>query len=161
MVEFRIKEETNKRRVIEEYRKQQPLSEGTQKQGILVVLLKGSDEKSVKKAVDALKEEEPGLEFKTVPEPEDKLDISTSTSAVVFVANGSNEGAKRLWKQTSEITEGEHIATVLVSDHKNDAMYFDSSMNFEGAIMQNMLRSALNAAILVKRGESINGVPIA
>ena len=155
-IDARIQRNLANRMEIGAFRAQQVLGEGTQKQKIKIVLLKGADEQNVKKAVEKLRKDKPDIEFELVHEPEGDLELSNNTSAVVFVANGSNEGVDRHIQQSGDLFYSERIATVLVSEHKDDTDRFDHKMTFEHAIMNDMLFSALRAAHYYKRGEALN-----
>jgi UDP-N-acetyl-D-mannosaminuronic acid transferase (WecB/TagA/CpsF family) len=136
--------------------KERSLGERPRKQNVKVVLLKGADEANVQRAVERLRKDKPGIEFELVHEPEGDLDISNNTSAVVFVANGSNKGVDRFIEQSGTLFDAERIAVVLVSEHEDSTDRFDHKMTFERAIIEGKLASALQAAHYYKRGEPLN-----
>lgn len=125
-------------------------------QKVKIVLLRGADEINVRRTVEKLRRDKPNIDFELVHEPEGDLDISSNTSAVVFVANGSNKGVDRLLEQTGDLFYEERIATVLVSEHEDSTDRFDHKMTFERAIKEERLLSALQAAYYYKRGETLN-----
>ena len=132
------------------------LGESIRGQKVKIVLLKGADEINVRRIVEKLRKDKPSIDFELVHEPEGDLDISKNTSAVVFVANGSNKGVDRLLEQTGELLFEERIATVLVSEHDDTTDRFDHTMTFERAIKEERLLNALQAACYYKRGETLN-----
>jgi len=136
--------------------KRDTIGEGPRMQKIQVILLHGADEINVRRAVEKLRKEKPKVEIEVCHEPQGELEISNNTTAVVFVANGSNKGVDRLFEQTGSLFFEKQIATVLVSEHKDETDRFDHKMTFERAITNGMLDKALQAALYYKRGEFLN-----
>ena len=157
---MRFEQGESRRQAVQEYWRRLPASESLQRNRFMVVLHKGSDEESVHRAVAALRKEKPGLDFELVPEPEGNLEVPPSTSAVVFVANGSNKGPHMLREKLSSIIDKHMIATVLVSEHEDGKGDYDGHMSFEQAINGIRLPLALRCAVYAKRSEDINGAVV-
>jgi hypothetical protein len=157
MKEARLLRDLQNRKEIERF-KSQISSEGPQslRKLITVVMLKGADSESVKGTVEKLGKSYPDLNFRILPEPAEDFELPADTAVLVFVANGSTHGVDSLLEKTSERRSMERIATVLVSEHKDETDRFDHKMHFDRAIKENKLVSALNAALYYRRGELLS-----